>query len=75
VAACRSILAARRLSRIGPSVRSPMAWSSARLTADGWRERDVHGLAAFADDAEDAVTVFLAEIGDVGSAGFEDARA
>ena len=33
------------------------------------------GLLALADDAQDAVAVFLAEVGDVGAGGFEDAQA
>jgi hypothetical protein len=43
--------------------------------ADGRRERDEDGLAAFAGDAEDAVAVFLAEVADVQAGGFEDGRA
>jgi hypothetical protein len=40
----------------------------------GW-ERDKDALAAFAEDPEDAVAVFLAEVGDVQAGGFEDAQA
>jgi hypothetical protein len=38
----------------------------------GWRQGCQDDLAAFARDAQDAVTVFLAEVRDVGAAGFED---
>ncbi len=37
-----------------------------------WREWDEDDLASFAPDAEDSVAVFLAEVGDVRAAGFED---
>ena len=37
----------------------------------GW-ERGENDLAAFAADLQDSVAVFLTEVGDVGSAGFED---
>jgi hypothetical protein len=40
--------------------------------ADGRREWDEHGLAAFAGDAQDAVAVFFAEVADVQPGGFED---
>jgi hypothetical protein len=70
VAAWRSIRAPRVLRRIGPTVRSPVAWSRERLTAGGSGGED--GLAAFAEDAEDAVAVFFAEVGDVQAGGFED---
>jgi hypothetical protein len=41
-------------------------------SSDRGRERDEDGLAAFAEDAEDAVAVFLSEVGDVQTGGFED---
>jgi len=41
-------------------------------SSDGGRERDEDGLAAFAEDPDDAVAVFLAEVGDVQAGGFED---
>ena len=37
-----------------------------------WRQWDEDDIAALAPDAEDAVSVFLAEVGDVRAAGFED---
>ena len=40
----------------------------------GW-ERDEDGLAAFAEDAQDAVAVLFAEVGDVEAGGFEDPQA
>jgi hypothetical protein len=40
--------------------------------ADGGRERDEDGLVTFTGDAQDAVAVFFAEVGDVQSGGFED---
>ena len=40
--------------------------------ADGWWQRDQDDLVAFAVDPQDAVAVFLAEVVDVGAAGFED---
>ena len=40
--------------------------------ADRRREWDEDGLAAFAEDAQDAVAVFFAEVGDVQAGGFED---
>jgi hypothetical protein len=48
---------------------SLVAWSRA---ADRRRQRDEDRLAAFAEDPEDAVAVFLAEVGDVQAGGFED---
>lgn len=39
--------------------------------SDRGRERDGNNLAALSDDAQDAVAVFLPEIGDVGAARFE----
>ena len=42
---------------------------------DGWWQRDEDDLAAFAEDAQDAVAVFLAEVVDVGAGGFEDPQA
>jgi len=68
VAACRSILVPRVFSRIGPAVRV--------ATADGpghrWWQRHQHHLGALADDSQDAVAVFLAQVGDVRAGGFED---
>ncbi len=47
-----------------------------RLMVDGsgyrGRQRDEDDLAPFAAYAQDAVSVFLAEVADVGAAGFED---
>jgi hypothetical protein len=43
--------------------------------ADGGWEGYEDGLVAFAVDAEDAVAVFLAEVGDVRAGGFEDPQA
>jgi hypothetical protein len=40
--------------------------------ADRWWQRDQDDLGAFAGDAQDAVAVFLAEVGDVGGSGLED---
>ena len=45
----------------------------ARATA-GW-QRGEDDLAALAVDLEDAVAVFLAQVGDAGPAGFEDPQA
>jgi hypothetical protein len=60
----------RVLSRIGPVARPSTARSIARPTAG--REWEKDGLAAFADDAQHAVAVFLAEIRDRHAGGFED---
>ncbi|WP_406081373.1 hypothetical protein [Micromonospora sp. NBC_00858] len=48
--------------------------STARSTGPGHRgrERDEDDFAALAEDAKDAVAVFLAEVADVGAAGFAD---
>ena len=73
MAACRSIRAPRRLSRIGPA--AAVADGGVEGAADGGREGDEDGLAAFAGDAEDAVAVFLAEVADVQAGGFEDPQA
>jgi hypothetical protein len=37
----------------------------------GW-QRDEDGLAAFAEDPDDAVAVLFSEVGDVQAGGFED---
>ena len=58
------------LRRIGPSVRTSTARSIARATAGGSGDED--DLAALTAHAQDPVAVFLTEITDVGSAGFED---
>jgi transposase-like protein len=50
----------------------PVAAGAVEGAADRGRERDEDGLVALADDAQDAVAVFLAEVGDVRSDGFED---
>jgi hypothetical protein len=42
--------------------------------ADRRRKRHEHEFGALADDAGDAVAVFLAEVGDVGAGGLEDAQ-
>jgi hypothetical protein len=70
VAACRSIRRPMVLPRIGPVCRSLTARSMARLTAGGSGMRTT--LAPFPAHAEDAVAVFLAEVGNAGAAGFED---
>ena len=41
-------------------------------SGDRWRQGDEDDLAAFSAYAQDAVAVFLAEVADVGAAGFED---
>ena len=43
--------------------------------ADRRRQRDEDDLAALAAHPQDPVAVFLAEVGDVGAAGFEDPQA
>ena len=42
---------------------------------DGWCEGDAGGLAAFAGDLEDAVSVVVAVVADVGVEGFGDPQA
>ena len=54
-------------------MRPPTARSMARPTAGGSGTSD--DLVALAAHAQDAVAVFLAEVGDVGAAGFEDPQA
>jgi len=39
---------------------------------DGWRQRDQNDLVALADNSQHAMAVLLAELFDVGGAGFED---
>ena len=73
VAAWQCILVVRVLSRIGPSVRCPMARCMARLTAGGSVIRTTFG--AFVADSQDAVAVPSTEVGDVGAGGLEDQRA
>jgi hypothetical protein len=41
-------------------------------SADGRRQWDEDGLAAFAEDPEDAMAVFLTKVGNVQAGGFED---
>ena len=60
-------------SRIGPRTRRPVALSHG--PADRWRQRDQDHLGALAAHPQDAVTVFLPEIGDIGAGGFEDPQA
>jgi len=43
--------------------------------SDSWWRRDEDGFGAFAAHAQDPVAVFFAEVGDVGSGGFEDPQA
>ena len=43
--------------------------------ADGWRQRDEDDLGALAAHAQDPVTVFFAEVGDVSAGGFVDPQA
>ncbi len=74
VAACRSIRVPRLFSRIGPRARSATARSMARPTAGGERDQDELG-GALAAHPQDAVAVFLAEVGDVGAGGLEDPQA
>lgn len=52
--------------------RPSVACSMARATAGGWGDLD--GLVALAPNLQDAVAVFLTEVGDVRAAGPEDAR-
>jgi hypothetical protein len=70
VAACRSIRAPKGVAQdrtidaaVDRTVHGP---------GNRGRERDEDDLAALAADAKDAVAVFLAEVADVGAAGFED---
>ncbi len=44
-------------------------------STDGWGEGGQDDLAAFAGDPQHPVPVFLAEVTDVGAAGFEDPQA
>lgn len=63
-----SILTPPVLSGIGPSVRSLIAWSRTRLTADGRGTRTV--LPPYWEPVP--VAVLLAEVGDVQAGGVED---
>src|SRR5690242_473447 len=72
VAACRSIRAPRRLSRTGPRVRDPAAWSIARPTAGGSGTRTPLGPLAHTRSAR---AVLFTEVGDVGSRSLEDPQA
>ena len=53
----------------------PVGDGGVEAAADRGRKGDEDGLAAFAGDAEDAVAVFLAEVGDVRAGGFENPQA
>src|SRR5437868_8251567 len=72
VAAWRSIRAPRRLSRIGPLVRAPVARSIARPTAGGSGTKTT---LLPLPHTQHPVTVLLAEIGDVRAGGLEDPQA
>jgi hypothetical protein len=63
----------RVFKRIGPSVAA--ADGVVDCTPDGRRQRDQDHFGAFAAGSQDAVAVFLAEVGDVGAGGFEDPQA
>jgi hypothetical protein len=54
--------------------RQPVADSLVEGATDSWRQGYQSLLAAFAVDKQDAVTMFLAEILDIGAAGFGDAE-
>ena len=53
----------------------PVADGAVDGAADRGRQRDEDGLVALADDAQDAVAVFFAEVVDVRAGGFEDPQA
>jgi hypothetical protein len=53
----------------------PAAASAVDGPADGGRQRDEDHFGALAADPQDAVAVFLAEVGDIGTGGFEDPQA
>jgi hypothetical protein len=57
----------RWLNRIGPLVRSPTAWSTARPTAGRQRYQD--GLVAFTVHTQDPMAVSFTEVSDVDPAG------
>ncbi|HEX6338155.1 MAG TPA: hypothetical protein VFZ85_14430 [Jiangellaceae bacterium] len=57
-------------SRIGPAVRVLTARSIA--PRDRWGQRHQHYFGALADHPQHAVSVFLAQVGDVRAGGFED---
>jgi hypothetical protein len=73
VAACRSIRTPRVLSRIGPLTRLS-ADGAFDGPADRWRRRYQDDTAALPKDPQDSVTVFLAEVADVGSSRLEDSE-
>ena len=53
----------------------PVADGGVKGATDRGRQRDEDGLVALADDPQNAVAVFLAEVGDVRSGRFEDPQA
>jgi hypothetical protein len=53
----------------------PAAAGAVDGPADGGRQRDEDHLGALAADSQDAVAVFLAEVGDIGASGFEGPQA
>jgi len=53
----------------------PVADRGVDRPADRRRQRDEDGLLPLANDAQDAVAVFLTEVGDVEADGFEDPQA
>jgi hypothetical protein len=53
----------------------PAAASAVDGPADGGRQRDEDYFGALAADSQDAVAVFLAEVGDIGAGVFEDPQA
>jgi hypothetical protein len=61
--------APRRLSRIDPAMRSPMARSTAR---DGGWHRYEHDLVALADDSQHSMAVLFTKVGDVHAGCFGD---
>jgi hypothetical protein len=63
---------ARLLSRIGPRVRMPIAWSMARPTAGGSGIRTIGACAAY---PQHPVAMFFAQVGDVCAGGLEDPQA
>ena len=53
---------------------NPVSNGSVDGPADRWRQRDQDDLAALTAHAQNAVTVFLAEVGDGRSTGFKDPK-
>ena len=72
MAACRSIRVPWLLSRIGPLTRLRRRGRSPGRPPG---ERDQDDLGALAAHAQDAVAMFVAQVGDVGAGGFEDPQA